>query len=149
MSDTISAVIKWVLSAVGSLGLTGFLALLLSGFAPTFILEVVIRFYPEGDRRRDELRADYAFLLKTTKGHESTIWVGRQLATALFDGLPVRISTFWRIASPKPRLSGRESPHSVRVEDVIPTEILRDVSDSDRDYLEQVFRNPEKFLPPR
>jgi hypothetical protein len=43
----------------------------------------------------------------------------------------------------------RESPHPVRVEDVIPAEILGDVGDADRDYLEQVFRDPQRFLPPR
>jgi hypothetical protein len=43
----------------------------------------------------------------------------------------------------------RESPHAVRVEDVIPAEILDGVGDADRDYLEQVFRDPQKFLPPR
>ncbi|RSM36203.1 hypothetical protein DMA12_41055 [Amycolatopsis balhimycina DSM 5908] len=43
----------------------------------------------------------------------------------------------------------RESPHAVRVEDVIPAEILDGVDDADRDYLEQVFRDPQKFLPPR
>ncbi|MEV6879763.1 hypothetical protein [Amycolatopsis sp. NPDC051128] len=43
----------------------------------------------------------------------------------------------------------REPPHPVRVEDVIPAEILGDVGDADRDYLEQVFRDPQRFLPPR
>ncbi|MFI5590873.1 hypothetical protein ACIA5G_37900 [Amycolatopsis sp. NPDC051758] len=43
----------------------------------------------------------------------------------------------------------RETPHAVRVEDVIPAEMLDDVGDADRDYLEQVFRDPQKFLPPR
>ncbi|WP_326946083.1 MULTISPECIES: hypothetical protein [unclassified Amycolatopsis] len=43
----------------------------------------------------------------------------------------------------------REAPNAVRVEDVIPAEILDGVGDADRDYLEQVFRDPQKFLPPR
>lgn len=43
----------------------------------------------------------------------------------------------------------REVPNAVRVEDVIPAEILDGVGDADRDYLEQVFRDPQKFLPPR
>ena len=43
----------------------------------------------------------------------------------------------------------REAPHAVRVEDVIPAELLGDVGDADRDYLEQVFRDPQRFLPPR
>ncbi|MBE1498869.1 hypothetical protein H4696_005969 [Amycolatopsis lexingtonensis] len=43
----------------------------------------------------------------------------------------------------------RETPHAVRVEDVIPAEILDGVGDADRDYLEQVFRDPQKFVPPR
>ncbi|SFW45230.1 hypothetical protein [Amycolatopsis australiensis] len=41
------------------------------------------------------------------------------------------------------------APQAVRVEDVIPAEILDGVGDADRDYLEQVFRDPQKFLPPR
>ncbi|QKV76405.1 hypothetical protein [Amycolatopsis sp. Hca4] len=43
----------------------------------------------------------------------------------------------------------RESPHAVRVEDVIPAEILDGVADADRDHLEQVFRDPQRFLPSR
>ncbi|MET9001131.1 hypothetical protein [Amycolatopsis sp. NPDC004169] len=43
----------------------------------------------------------------------------------------------------------RESPHAVRVEDVIPAEILDGVADADRDHLEQVFRDPQRFLPAR
>ncbi|MEW2499266.1 hypothetical protein ACQPXB_04560 [Amycolatopsis sp. CA-161197] len=38
---------------------------------------------------------------------------------------------------------------AVRVEDVIPPELLDGVGDADRDYLEQVFREPQKYLPPR
>lgn len=43
----------------------------------------------------------------------------------------------------------REVPNAVRVEDVIPAEILDGVGDADRDHLEQVFRDPQRFLPPR
>ncbi|MEV7091598.1 hypothetical protein AB0M80_02030 [Amycolatopsis sp. NPDC051045] len=43
----------------------------------------------------------------------------------------------------------REVPHAVRVEDVIPAEILDGVADAERDHLEQVFRDPQKFLPAR
>src|SRR5881394_1416378 len=43
----------------------------------------------------------------------------------------------------------REVAHAVRVEDVIPAEILDGVGDADRDHLEQVFRDPQKFLPQR
>ncbi len=43
----------------------------------------------------------------------------------------------------------RESPHAVRVEDVIPADILDGVADADRDHLEQVFRDPQRFLPAR
>jgi hypothetical protein len=42
----------------------------------------------------------------------------------------------------------REPGDAVRVEDVIPAEILNDTR-VDREYLEQVFREPQKFLPPR
>lgn len=43
----------------------------------------------------------------------------------------------------------RREQNAVRVEDVIPAEILQGVPDADRDYLEQVFRDPQNFLPPR
>ncbi|MEV4057966.1 hypothetical protein AB0J55_42750 [Amycolatopsis sp. NPDC049688] len=43
----------------------------------------------------------------------------------------------------------RESPHAVRVEDIIPAEILDGVADADRDHLEQVVRDPQRFLPRR
>jgi hypothetical protein len=42
----------------------------------------------------------------------------------------------------------REPADAVRVEDVIPAEILNDTR-VDREYLEQVFREPQKYLPPR
>ncbi|WP_033295209.1 hypothetical protein [Amycolatopsis jejuensis] len=43
----------------------------------------------------------------------------------------------------------RREPDAVRVEDVIPPELLEDVAEADRQYLEQVFREPQKYLPPR
>lgn len=43
----------------------------------------------------------------------------------------------------------RESPHAVRVEDIIPAEILDGVADADRDHLAQVVRDPQRFLPRR
>jgi hypothetical protein len=47
------------------------------------------------------------------------------------------------------RLRTRYEPgDAVRVEDVIPADILNDTR-VDREYLEQVFREPQKFLPPR
>src|ERR1700716_1936719 len=47
------------------------------------------------------------------------------------------------------RLRTRHEPgDAVRVEDVIPADILDDTR-VDREYLEQVFREPQKFLPPR
>ncbi|MFI5606109.1 hypothetical protein [Amycolatopsis sp. NPDC051903] len=46
------------------------------------------------------------------------------------------------------RREAREAT-AVRVEDVIPPELLDGVGDADRDYLEQVFREPQKYLPPR
>jgi hypothetical protein len=42
----------------------------------------------------------------------------------------------------------REPADAVRVEDVIPAEILNDAR-VDREYLEQVFREPQKYLPPK
>jgi hypothetical protein len=47
------------------------------------------------------------------------------------------------------RLRTRRGPaDAVRVEDVIPADILNDTR-VDLEYLEQVFREPQKFLPPR
>jgi hypothetical protein len=43
----------------------------------------------------------------------------------------------------------RREADAVRVEDVIPPDLLDGVGDEDRDYLEQVFREPQKYLPPR
>ncbi|WP_329071236.1 hypothetical protein [Amycolatopsis sp. NBC_01480] len=43
----------------------------------------------------------------------------------------------------------RREPDAVRVEDVIPPDLLDGVGDEDRDYLEQVVREPQKYLPPR
>ncbi|GAA3538789.1 hypothetical protein GCM10022222_22970 [Amycolatopsis ultiminotia] len=43
----------------------------------------------------------------------------------------------------------RREPDAVRVEDVIPPELLEDVDEADREYLEQVFREPQKYLPPK
>ncbi|MEC3982016.1 hypothetical protein [Amycolatopsis sp. H20-H5] len=42
----------------------------------------------------------------------------------------------------------RREPDAVRVEDVIPADILNDTR-VDRAYLEQVFREPQNFVPPR
>ncbi|ATY09478.1 hypothetical protein CU254_02535 [Amycolatopsis sp. AA4] len=43
----------------------------------------------------------------------------------------------------------RREPDAVRVEDVIPPELLENVAEADREYLEQVVREPQKYLPPR
>ncbi|MEV6829892.1 hypothetical protein [Amycolatopsis sp. NPDC051102] len=40
----------------------------------------------------------------------------------------------------------RDSPHAVRVEDIIPAEILDGVADADRDHLAQVVRDPQRFV---
>ncbi|WP_439378935.1 hypothetical protein [Amycolatopsis lexingtonensis] len=93
-----------LLGITGSLGLTGFVGMLMVGFAPTFVLELVIRLYPPEHPRRDELRAEYAFVVKNAKkDRERLKWVGQQLATALFDGLPVRAGFLWRKLFGKPK----------------------------------------------
>ncbi|RJQ77006.1 hypothetical protein [Amycolatopsis panacis] len=43
----------------------------------------------------------------------------------------------------------RRELDAVRVEDVVPPELLEDVDQAGREYLEQVFREPQKYLPPR
>ncbi|WP_027928085.1 hypothetical protein [Amycolatopsis benzoatilytica] len=47
------------------------------------------------------------------------------------------------------RQRNRREPDALRVEDVIPPELLEDVGAADREYLERVFREPQKYLPPR
>lgn len=43
----------------------------------------------------------------------------------------------------------RRELDAIRVEDVVPPELLEDVDQAGREYLEQVFREPQKYLPPR
>lgn len=37
---------------------------------------------------------------------------------------------------------------TIRIEDIVPADFLNDTR-VDREYLEQVFREPQKFVPPR
>lgn len=57
------------------------------GFAPGLALQLMVRIYPTGHPRRDELLAEYAAI---EKRRERPMWVAENLFTVLFDGLPER-----------------------------------------------------------
>jgi hypothetical protein len=64
------------------------LAMLLFGFSPRLLVRILIRAWPADDPRRRELMAE----LGNVPYLERLWWVGEQVETALFDGLPAR----WR-----------------------------------------------------
>ena len=61
--------------------------LFLFGFAPRAVLRLIVRAYPRGSDRREEMVAE----LDTIKRIEKPIWVAEQLEMALFEGLPHRV----------------------------------------------------------
>jgi hypothetical protein len=66
-------------------------ALLVFGFAPAAVLRLIVLLYPRGHPRRRELLGElYAY-----PRIERPFWVAEQLETALFEGLPGRL-TDWR-----------------------------------------------------
>ncbi|MEV7042538.1 hypothetical protein [Amycolatopsis sp. NPDC051061] len=80
MAELIEAVASWqtLLLVVG-----------VFGFAPNFVLRLLVLVYPKDDPRRQELIAE----LKAMKWIERPLWVGEQFGTVLTDGLPHRISS--------------------------------------------------------
>jgi hypothetical protein len=58
------------------------------GFAPGFVLRLLVKVYPRADPRRRELVAE----LYAHKWIERPLWVAEQLETVLFEGLPHRFT---------------------------------------------------------
>lgn len=71
---------------IGCAALTVMASVGLCGFAPMFTLRLILMVYPPGDERPDELIAE----MRNLRRRDQAFWVGQQVATALFDGLPAR-----------------------------------------------------------
>ena len=69
-------------------------AVLLLGFAPGFVLRLIVKIYPERHSRRDELLGE----LYSLPLWKRPFFVAEQFETVLFEGLPVRVS-FLRLRS--------------------------------------------------
>jgi hypothetical protein len=63
------------------------LVLLVFGFAPGFVLRLLVFAYPRSDPRRRELIAE----LYAVHRIQRPLWVAEQLEAALFEGVPQRI----------------------------------------------------------
>jgi hypothetical protein len=70
------------------------MVLVVFGFAPGFVLRLLVRLYPKDDPRRRELIAE----LYAMPRRERPLWVAEQLETVLFEGLPSRIRRLWHHA---------------------------------------------------
>ncbi|MGH3686289.1 MAG: hypothetical protein ACRDRU_24255 [Pseudonocardiaceae bacterium] len=68
------------------------LVVVVFGFAPGFLLRLIVLAYPRGDPRRDELIAE----LYAVPRVQRPLWVAQQLEVALFEGLGHRISVTLR-----------------------------------------------------
>ena len=73
------------------------LVIVVFGFAPGFVLRLIVLAYPRSDPRRDELIAE----LYAVPRIQRPLWVAQQLEVALFEGLGHRVSAAIR------RLTGR------------------------------------------
>jgi diguanylate cyclase (GGDEF)-like protein len=73
------------------------LVIVVFGFAPGFVLRLIVLAYPHGDPRRDELVAEVYAVPRIQR----PLWVAQQLEVALFEGLGNRVSAAIR------RLTGR------------------------------------------
>jgi hypothetical protein len=71
------------------------LVIVVFGFAPGFCLRLLVLIYPRSDPRRTELIAE----LYTVPHIQRPLWVAEQLETALFEGLPHRLTTIFRWAT--------------------------------------------------
>lgn len=77
------------------------LALLVFGFAPGFVLRLLVLLYPKGDLRRRELVAE----LYAMRRVERPMWVAEQIETSLFEGLFPRFGRLLRAARHPIRIS--------------------------------------------
>jgi hypothetical protein len=64
----------------------------LFGFAPTFVLTLLVKIYPKDDPRRTELPGELPLIRRI----ERPFWVAEQLATVLVEGVPHRIASTWQ-----------------------------------------------------
>jgi hypothetical protein len=69
------------------------LVLVVFGFAPGFVLRLLVRIYPKGDPRRTELIAQLYVLRRL----ERPLFVAEQLETVLFEGMPHRFEDMWHL----------------------------------------------------
>ena len=93
---------------IAELGLTGVLTFaLMFGFAPGFVLRLLVLIYPKNDPRRQELVAE----LYTLGRVERLLFVGEQLETALFEGGRSRVAEMRRARTKSPE---PERPESAR-----------------------------------
>jgi hypothetical protein len=67
------------------------LVIAIFGFAPGFILRLLVKIYPRDDPRRQELVAE----LYTLGRIERPLFVAEQFETVLFEGLPHRAKSVW------------------------------------------------------
>lgn len=82
MNELIQAATNWYGLPVGALTV-----MLTLGFAPGFVLRLLVRIYPRDDPRRRELVAELYVL-----GYwQRLLFVGEQLETAIFEGFPRRL----------------------------------------------------------
>ena len=77
-TELISSVASWP---------TLLIAVLVYGFAPGFLLRLIVLTYKKEDPRRSELIAE----LYTIPRHKRPFWVAEQIETAVFDGLTPRV----------------------------------------------------------
>lgn len=79
---------SFLAAAIFGTAVSGMLAAAITGFAPMFALRMFMLIYPPGDERPEELLREMYGLKKI----EQAWWVGQQIATVLFDGVPARRS---------------------------------------------------------
>lgn len=70
--------------------------LLTFGFAPGFLLRLLVKLYPPDDPRRAELIAELYHLPRFKR----PMFVAEQIETVLFEGLPRRLSSAWNWTIP-------------------------------------------------
>lgn len=97
------------------------LTLVIFGFAPPFLLRLIVQMYPRDDPRRAELMAE----LRARPWRERPIWIAEQLETGLVEGLGHRLRERRRRRQEQQRrlLESKLSPSSLVPPDVEVVEI--------------------------